>query len=97
MWAGSQIGHYGAPIRRRISHAGCHRAECGSAVPIQMPYVIQQEGDSRRDTNTGTFIRTFSSAEPSFLNQEPFEVRAILNPRGYARRKRGWERRTIKK
>jgi hypothetical protein len=71
--------HYEASIGRRISCAGSPRAECGSAVPIQMPYVIQHEGDSRRNTN----IRTFSSDEASFLNQEPFEVRATLNPRGY--------------
>jgi hypothetical protein len=68
LWAGSPIAHYGAPIRRRISYSGCPRAECSSAVPIQMPYVIQRKGDSRRDTN----IRTFSSDDASFLNQEPF-------------------------
>jgi hypothetical protein len=54
------------------------RVECGSAVPIQLAYVIQDKGDSVPDTN----IRSFSNDEASFLNQEPFEVRATLNPRG---------------
>jgi hypothetical protein len=51
----------------------------GSAVPIQMLYLIQREGDSSRDTN----IRTFSIEEASFLDEEPFEVRATLIPGGY--------------
>jgi len=41
MWAGSAIVYYEAPIRRRISCAGCPRAECGSPVPLQLAHVIQ--------------------------------------------------------
>ena len=59
------FAHFGAPISRKISYTGCPRAECGTAVPIQIPSVIQQRGDSRRDT----YIHTFSTDEASLFNQ----------------------------
>jgi hypothetical protein len=57
------FAHYGAPIRRKILYAGCPRAECGAAVPIQISSVIQQRGDSRRDRYS------FSTDEASLFKQ----------------------------
>lgn len=63
------FAHCGSPGKRKISYTGRHLAECGTAVPFLMPFVIQRRAVSKPDK----CIHVFSTNEATLFNRNPLQ------------------------